>query len=75
LMGAPVLIAAMVYQLPVLIKSGALQDASMWAAFGISIVSTYAAIRFLMHFIAHRSYVWFVLYRGALGMMILLLMM
>jgi len=74
LMGAPVLVAAMVYQFPTLIMSGALQDTSMWLAFGISALSTYAAIRFLMFFVAHRSYVWFVVYRAVLGIIIFLTM-
>lgn len=73
LMGAPVLIAAMVYQLPVLIRSGALSSGSLWLAFAISAISTYGAIHFLMGFVAKRSYLWFVIYRALLGLVLLLI--
>jgi undecaprenyl-diphosphatase len=73
LMGAPVLIAAMVYKLPVLFTSGAFSNTNLWVAFGISVLSTYAAIQFIMDFVRQRSYVWFVVYRFILGSLILVL--
>jgi len=71
LMGAPVLIAAMVYQLPVLVSSGAFNNIGLWVAFAMATISTYAAIRFIMGFVKQRSYASFVVYRFVLGTLIL----
>ena len=73
LMGAPVFIAAIVYQLPTLIKSGALLNVNLWLAFIIAAASTYAAIRFVLEFVKRQSYVWFVLYRAVLGGLLVLI--
>ncbi len=72
LMGAPVLIAAMVYKLPELVTSGALMNGNLWLAFLVSMLSTYAAIRFIMDFVRQRSYAWFVLYRTVLAIVVLI---
>ena len=72
LLGIPALVGAGVQQLPSALQEGGIEPVSLVVGTVVSFVVAYASIAWLLRFVAHHSIAWFVPYRVALGVAVLI---
>ena len=71
LLGIPALVGAGLFQLPEALGEDAIAVPSLVVGTLVSFVVAYASIAWLLRFVAHHSIAWFVPYRVALGLAVL----
>jgi undecaprenyl-diphosphatase len=71
LLGIPALVGAGLQQLPSALQEGGIAPASLLVGTVVSFVVAYASIAWLLRFVAQHSIAWFVPYRVALGVAVL----